>query len=454
MDNFLFLTVLVFVFTVSLYSRFIIRKRLIVHHLNQGQKLTDSDPEQAIRHFSAVLKVSRIHPEANWGLANIYLQKRQLVLAQMYLLEILNNHSYPLHIRESEVRETLAGIYHTLGLDEKALAQYYFLKSGKKLSGTGLKEVIRIHIEARHYKLAGQMIQDAFHSLPPDADLYYFRALCEYGEGNLKKAEETLELSIRRNKKNENIIFLLARIRFMLKKFATALECLEELPGGYLEPAERKDLLGQCFYNLKNFGGAIRELQLAVKERKNDQQPYYEPLFVLGCAYEANGQIREAINAWEELRDVRPADIRGKRKLEFFKKVEADSGVMEFIVSPFPDFVLASEKLIHAMNFRIKRQLYTDDRNLEYLCMNAERRNIFQLYRIRFTRQTTPVIIGEVQTFLARMQRERARFGVMIAPVFTDQAKLFGEKNLLDMYDFSVYRKYHILDEVQGGNNE
>ncbi|MBN1899603.1 MAG: tetratricopeptide repeat protein [Spirochaetes bacterium] len=447
MTNFFLITLLIIAILFILYIRYFLVILLTPKRLTLAQKMLDHHPEKAIQILSRILATDRGNPHANWIMAHLYLKKKQYVLAEMYLHDILHYSSSFREITEQEIRETLAHIYYKMGDMQKALAQYYLLRKHNTLSVKGMKNAIRILVENNDLISAKKLLLQAIEAFEDDGELYYLYGLLEFRKGDFKAAETQLRLASKMYVSPE-VDFLLGKTYFITKKFSQALEHLQKLPEEYLRSSEVEGLVGQSFYYLKNYSSAIRtleELTNRLKQKNKKNSFLADVMYILGCAYEASGNIKKAMKLWTIIQVNFPFNQMAKEKIYFYTRVVTKKKLQEFILSPFGNFIKISEKLIDVMDYSLKEQIYEDEKNLDYLCIYRKDLHPFFHYLVHITRQTAIIDVEYINKKLLLLSRFRAKYLIIVAPYLSDTGIQYAQKNSIFLYDYQIFLKSKLL---------
>jgi len=423
-----------------LYLRYFILFLLIPRQLNLAIKfLHHNDESQAVKFLSRILKLDRGNPQANWLMSQIYMEKKQFILAQMYLYDILYNGKFTDQINEVKVRETLAILYQSIGDYNKALVQYYLLKKKNKLTISSLKNSIRIVIEDKNYKQANVLLKFAYTTDKTDGELDYFSALIDFDSSRFPSAERKLKESMEKGYKNYKIDLLLGKIYFLSRKYNLALKHFQNISAEYLNADELDSFIGQCFYHLKDYETTIKVLESFLKKisRKNNFTANLD--YMLGCAYEAIGNIDKALDIWNEIDSYAPVFQPVKEKISFYRNIAKDEKVRDlFSLDPLL-FTERVESLITAMDFDIKKKIFEDDRSLDYLCVSSRSISLFNLFYIHVTRKTQPISIEFLNSLFIKAKQKKTRSVVVIAPYYRDDAMAFAKRSGITAYTFNAF---------------
>ncbi len=446
MNYIFFIGFIVLTIVFMLYTRYIIKLIMIPKKLTKAKKIINTNEEKSLKLLSSILTTDRGNAEANWLMANIYIKKHQYVLAQMYLIEIINSNSYTAKISERLVRETLSYTYKAVGEINKALSQYYILKKHNKLTLDTFIHAIKLNIDYNNFKEAVGLLNTAIKLYGQRGEFFYFAGLIDFNKGNMKAAELKFKKAISENYDIPEVNLLLGKIYFIMKKFKLSIEHLNNLPEEYLNSTDIEKILGECFYHLKNYDNAIKILNNFIsKSPDNKFSP--DSLFILGCAYESSGNIDKAIKIWESITKKFQQYKPAKDKLFFYKYIAIDKQIRNFVISPINLFVKATTTLLDKLHYIIKEKLYEDEKNLAYLCSSDKDFHPFFSYLIIVTRQTTPIDKAYINEKLILLNKNRAKFLVIIGPYFSEVSYKFAKSNSVTLYDFSVYRDNKIIAE-------
>jgi len=445
MGNIFLLGLILFIIMFILYIRYIILMMLVPKKLASAQKLLKTDEEKAMKILSSVLSIDRGNPQANWVMAHLYIKRKQYILSQLYLNEILYYARYTDSISERTVRETLAYTYQCMGEINKALIQYYLLKRHNKLTLEGMKKAIKLNIENNNYIEAKNLLFQAFKLYGNDGELYYLAGMIDFNKGNFSLAERKLKSALKNGFDTPEVNLLLGKVYFIMRKFKIALNHFNKLPEEYLNSTEIENLLGQCFYYLKDYKSAIALLEKLIWELRKKKRIIPDSMYILGCAYEGNGYIDKALEVWKELSQKFPYYQPVKEKIHFYTNIAVQKKLRNFIVSTRTHFAKATENLIELMDYTIKQNIYEDEKTLEYLCYYQKDPHSFNLYLICVTRMTSPVNSTYINQKLLLLNKYRAKYLTIIAPSFTDDGVRFAQMNSVTIYRFNIYEEYSII---------
>jgi len=437
--------IIVFLIIFIFYTRYIILMLIIPKKIAKAKELLEKDEENALRIMTSIVQVDRGNPEANWILANIYIKRKQYILAQLYLNEILHYGRFTPTIDEITVREKLAFTYEAIGEFNKALSQYYILINSNKLTYECIKNAIKLSIDSGNFKEANNLILRGKELYPEKGEIDYFSAILDFKKGNITSSEKKLKKAIEKGFNEPEVFVILGKIYFISQKYKLALEALNKLPENYLNSIEIENIMGESFYYLKNYKSAILVLEKLVNELRVKDKLKPEILYILGCAYEGEGELDKALNLWNEIQEKFPFYSQAKEKISFYQEAIISKKIKEFIVAPVNYFLKASENLIDRLNYTIKNCIYVDDKTVEYLCISHKDVMPFNLYLFSITRMSIPINTSYINQKLLLLPRYRAKYLVIVAPHFSEDGIRFAELNSVFIYKFDIYEKFDLI---------
>lgn len=440
--NFIFLGIILIILIFILYLRYLILFLLIPRQLNRAVELLNNDEEgEAIEYLTHILKLDRGNPVANWLMAEIYIKKKQYVLAQMYLYDILYNSKYTQKITEVRVRETLAYLYQKIGDFNKAIIQYLLLKKNNQLSLEGVKRSIRIAVDNKNYNQAELLLKFIKTLDSSDGEIDYFRAVIDFNHSALSAAERKLKVALEKGYENYDINLLLGKIYFFTKKYNLALKHFQKLSTVYLDTEELEGFIGQCSYYLKDYDTTIEVLEdfLSGIKKKNKFTANLE--YILGAAYEAVGNIDKAVELWKDILNYAPLFRSAKEKLYFYNSIAKDPLVRDIIMLKAQVFMEKCEQLIEAMDYSIKKKLFADEWNLEYLCDLNKSTSMFNLYYFFLTRRTQPITVETLNNLFLKARQRKTRSVIVVAPHFHEDAMMFAKRNGITVHTYDIFKE-------------
>ncbi len=440
------ISVFLFLFIIF-YIRYLINLFLIPIRIKKAiTSLANNNIEKAVKNLSKVVAFDRGNPEANFLLADIFYKKKQYILAQMYLFDIIYEGRFNNKITEVMVREKLARIYNILGDYTKAFLQYSILIKNNKLSEESLKEGIRIFIQNNELKEAEYMLNIALRKRENDGELHYLNALIFYNKKNLPLAEKAAKKAINLNYKTFEVQLLLGKIYFLTGRYQLALKYLKNIPDKIFTNEEVEKLLGQIFYYVKDYNSAIKTLEKFLSKYKNTKEKVTINLrYILGCSYEATGNLDNAIKIWKSIVNDAPYFQPANDKLLFYITIIKDEKIKNFIVSPYEIFHNKCIKLLEHMDYSIEKIILKNESKFEVIANNQKDIHIFKHYYIVISRQTSQITLKDIDYYINNSKRFRIKYIVLIFPYFKDEIKNYCEENSIKVFDFTIFFKYGVL---------
>ncbi|OHD53391.1 MAG: hypothetical protein A2096_10660 [Spirochaetes bacterium GWF1_41_5] len=422
------------------YAKYLTALIFIPRQILKAQKYFGLHDDKALKVLHSVIDIDRSNPQACWLLSRIYIKRKNYILAQVFLFDILKAQRYTRDITEEEVRLNLAGIYELTGDVQKALRELYHLKHYSLLPPEGYKKAINLNLNNKNFKEAVGLAAEALLIRPDDGEFHFLAAKAEFAHGNFIEAEKRLRKGVDTGYHSRDTDILLGKISFIEKKFDQAVKYFQNLPHESLSSSEIESMLGECFYHLKDYQSSIQILEKLLEETRSDQSMQTDVQYLLGCAYEMAGRVEEAIALWEKISLRFPLHRNIREKLLFYHNIAPASWMRSLIGLPLVSFIGLTEKLLAKFDFFIKQLVYEDEKNLEYLCGSKSDVHLFSLYFISVTRQTSPLSREFIKQRMGLRHAHRAKYLVLIAPHFSDDLRLFAQKNCILLYDFSEYK--------------
>ncbi|MDD5067167.1 MAG: tetratricopeptide repeat protein [bacterium] len=434
----IFLTALILLF----YIRYLLFLFSIPQKLRTAVRLLEQDNEpEAIKILSFIVSFDRTNTQANWILANLYIKKTQYILAQMYLYDILYSNKFTKDITEVQVRETLAYLYQKTGEFNKAVIQFMLLKKHNSLSLPAVKNAIKTAIQEKSYKEAGLLLKQVKSLDTDDGEIYYLDALIDFNHSAFPAAERKMKLAMERGFRTPNSDFLLGKLYFFTRQYDQALKYFQSVEDEYLNRSELESFMGQCFYYLKDYDSTINALETFLKNIKKKESKFIANIeYILGSAYEAQGNLDTAIEIWKRISDYAPFFQPVKEKLFFYERIAKDSSIRSIISMPLDQFIKKCEHLLEKMAYIIKLKIMEEDKNLEYICISQKNTELFNLFLVHITRKSQSIDLEELNSFIIRSKRNKARYVVVIAPYFEENALIMAKQKGLTVYKYDIFK--------------
>lgn len=430
--------------------RYILLTRIIGHRIYQAERLMDRSREKAIKILSMVLAMEKDNTAANWLMARIYYKSHHLILTRMYLNDILHYRRFTKEITEQNVRELLADTYRHMGEFNKALIEYFILKKQNRLSLQAFKSALKLNIDHSRYADARKFMAHALENIKEtDGEAEYLMAVIDFHHADFLGAEMRLKTALERGYEKIPIFQLLGRISFIRAKYEDVILYFQKLPAEQLNVIEIADLLGQSFFFIKDYSSSVNILEKVFKElvAKQDRS-LAEPSYILGCAYEAIGDLPKAIQIWHAIEKAIPYYQNAVHKLYFYNTVVTDPKLQRFIVSPVKLFREKCLKLLESFEFTMKQVLFENDRVMEFSCLNQHDLHPNYHYLVVITRETNPITPLFIQDKQNTTNSHHGRYLTVVAPMFNDEALRYAEKNLVTVYPFDIFLQKNILQDL------
>lgn len=435
------------------YLKYVLQTRLLPSGVRQARRLMASDREKAMKMLMSVLSVDRSNTEANWLMAAYYRSTDQYVLAQMYLHEILSYGRFTRDVSPQAVREELADLLYRMGEFGKAMAQYSLLEREDSISPVALKRAVRMKMQTGSFSEARRFVQSGLKMYPEDGEFFFLDGMVDLGTGRFILAESAFVSAGAAGYRSPELDMNLGKAYFINGKFEPALRALQNVPEGILRSSELENLLGQCFFHLKNFSAAIMTLEKYLPAPESwTQKEDLDTAFILGCAYELSGGLSRGMEIWRSITARFPYYSNAAQKLDFYGRVAVSEEMRNLLFTPSDAFRAKVSNLLFKMGYQIKEKLYEDEKVLDLLCSYTRDVNPFNCYMVDVRRQTSPVTVSLLAKMMAALPMNRARYLVMIAPQFDAEAISAGRRNMVPMYDMSIFGEYGLIPAVGAGS--
>ena len=426
----------------ALSLRHLIVNGVISVRLRQAELMAGQGREidRAIRYFSTVLSLDRTNVRANWALANIYFKSKQYVLSRMYLSDISRHGRYTDAATEEAVHEMLADIFALLGDFGKATAEYLILRKRSRLPASVLKKAIRMDLQCGRMKEAAQFLSEGLKNFPDDGEFHYLSALDSFLMGDMPSAESKIITALRLGHLTDELELLSAKIAFIRQNFQEALEHLQRLPPQFLDSAEVENMMGQCFFFLKDYRPAIGVLEKLIPGlEKNAKKMLPDAMFFLGCSHEANGDLATATRIWQDILERFPYYQKAGQKLHFYSHVALSPKLQRLIVCGQAEFHNSCLELLDRLGYSVKQHYQSSDKSIDFVCTNRKDLHPYHTSLISVNRQTSAVSNDVIAQLMRQGNHLRVRYLVMIAPWFMPDTLAFCQRNLVTARDFGIF---------------
>ncbi len=412
---------------------------LIPRQLLAAEALVDTDPRQALDILGRVRALDRHNPRVHWLAARAHLHNKQQVLAKMHLFDILHVGVFNDEVTEQMIREALAKIYRDLDDTEKALLQYYLLREQRLLSLSGYKSMIHLLIEKGSLPQAEQILAECKNKNPLDGELHYLDALCQFEKKEFTTAEARAVKASELFYRSHNLTLLLAKLFFINKKFSRALTLFQSLPQEVLPAGDLGNLLGQCFFHIKDYGAAIEMLESNLQELRESHRDLSDTAFVLGSAYENSGKTAEAVAIWKEVGKGHSLHALALEKIKFYTEILSEPALQKLLTMPLHDWRVLTEELLKKLGYEIKEKLLEDEKNLRFLAANKDNYYNLENHIICASRQPVPFKQTDLEAQIKAVQNHRAKYLCILAPYVSPVVRAGLTDEWTRLLDFELY---------------
>jgi tetratricopeptide (TPR) repeat protein len=446
MINVIFIAILLLAVVMGLYLWHLVRFMRIPKKVERAANLLKSDEKGAIDLLNHILSIDPGNPDANWIMAQYHLAKKWFILALVYLFEIIKHRRFTLTVTEQSVRETIADTFIETGEYEKAVRQFHELKRNGPLSQVTYKKLIDLSMKIGDLYEARKSAQEAVINHPHDGEFNYLSAVIAYEQKNYTISEHELDEAERKGFRTPECLLLLGKICFITQEYEKAIATFTKLPREYLNSDEIEQFMGQSYFYLNNYTGAIEVLEKTATHLDTEDPHLPETLYLLGCAYELTGELDKATSAWDRIDSSMAAYYEAaQEKVRFYTTVVQSPFERSLVAESSSQFLTHCETLMTAMDFVVKRKVYQDERTIELICTSKKDSYVFYQYYVAISRQTSPAGIPLLKEKLFRKTANRARSLIVIAPWFTDEAEKFAHDQEMSIFTMDVFRKYRVF---------
>lgn len=438
-----FLGIIIVTVIALFYLRYLSLFLLIPIKYNSAKRSLEIGNETlAIKQLTQILTIDRGNAAVNWLLAQIYIKKKQPIMAEMYLYEIIHYAKYIREINETMVRETLAFLYQKSGDFNKAIIQYSLLKNQNKLTPESMKNAILVALENNNYKQI-EFLLNIIKSLNfHDGEFDYYNALVDFHHDRFLAAQQKLKMAVEKGYKDFTVDFLMGKILFFSRKYKQALKYFENLSYDYLNDAELESFMGQCFYYLKDYKTTIEIIEKLLESTDRKKNKFIINMeYILGCAYESSGNIDRALQIYQNIKNYVSSFQPVIEKLNFYKNIDKEPEFRNLMFINTQSFVEQTEEFIESKNFYIKQKIFKDEKNLEYLCGANQDSNFLNLHYFYITRNSQPFTIKLLNELQIKAKQYKTRNLNVVAFHFNEDVLNFANRNNITTYTFKDFKK-------------
>jgi hypothetical protein len=162
-------------------------------------------------------------------------------------------------------------------------------------------------------------------------------------------------------------------------------------------------------------------------------------MFILGCSYEASGDLGTATKVWQTVAGRFPQYSKAGQKLHFYSTVALSRELRQLVVCSPGEFHGACLGLLDRLGFGVTEHYQSSEKSIDFVCTNRKDLHPCHTWLVDISRQTCAVTVEDVGRLMRQMTNHRARFLVMIAPWFGPEALAFCERNLVTARTFDIF---------------
>lgn len=268
--------------------------------------------EEALKLINSLTEKSRIQPQIQFKIYEIYLMQKQYFMGLFHLNEIIKRGNFEQERGEIFIRSTIAEIYELMEKPKKALTEYYSIISLDSENIIANKKVAEKLYVLKNFDAALPFLEKSYFLNKEDDLVCYYLSDVYMTKNEYEQALKMIDISYGLKKDKVKYILQKCKCHFRLQQFIEALPLLEEIVSDPTLGKTSKLLKGLCLFHTKNQLKAKELFALVLSKFTEDYTDmvldaryiYSEMLYEDNMIKEALQELYTIRNSGKTYRDV------------------------------------------------------------------------------------------------------------------------------------------------------
>jgi len=415
---------------------------ILPHKLDNIKSLLETGKyEQAISALEAMIKKSDKDPMAHLYLAEAYYLSNNYEMAIVEYKQSLISGKFDNTATEKLIRKRLADIYIKFGQLEEAQKEYIILSKQEPANPEYLFQIGKIFYDRGMRDQALTYLDKALKSGKSNSQIYLIVGKILYDMNKSAEALSAFSNCVKLEPKNYEAHFYIGLILKAMNSFSKAIEEFDIAEQTRDNQLKVKAIYnkGLCKLEIGDNDNAKADFERALKYSNEENNTTIAVRYTLGCVYEKERRLLEAVEQWEKVAQLKPNYQDVQLKLATYEDLRVDDKLKDFLTSTPTTFEIISQNLLRNLGYEVIETNHIDDDHLEII--GVEKSTKWRNVRggkviVRISRDGEDVHEDEISKLVEQVKAIHGVRAIYITTgKFTNQALRYAENRPVDLYD-------------------
>jgi tetratricopeptide (TPR) repeat protein len=409
--------------------------------------LSEGDISGSNEIIRKILSKKQDYIPARYIKAQILMKQNQYVLAIAELNAILNMADVKKFIKELDIHNHLAFLYHETNNFQKEIEEYKVILTFNSDDIMANYRIGHALYSQKDYRKAKEHLLKAITLDQTLIDVYRPLGISCYNISDYDNSETFLINSLKTSGDHSEAEFYLGNIYKMKKDYDNAVKRFNNAKTNRKFFLKSIFLLGEIYYELNEYSLAIDILEQGLNNLKEKSDESLAYRYLLAECYEMENKIKEAVHHWEKIYTENPNFRSTKLKLDSYRDILQNNCLMSIFVSSLEELQPLIVEMISSLNYNIISKERINANEYQYKAYNIKRINDPPIL-IFFNRSTREITEGNIIEFYKKLTNEKCKNGIYITTSkYSIRAKSGAQSKLIELYDGEFVNK--VIEKTQ-----